>query len=119
MNGPLFVCHGCGAKVDSARDPPFACPKAGRGKDDIDHVLVAPDDIGTIVEAQADPFLRYRAMLSIYRLARAAGLSDDAWAGIVGALEDRLIAVDGRAFRVTPMAPQPALANALAMKGRT
>ena len=34
-----------------------------------------------------------------------------AWTEIVGALEDRLIAVDGRGFRVTPMEPQPALAD--------
>jgi len=117
MNGPIFVCHGCAATLDSARDLPFACPNAGRDNDDTDHVLVAADSGGTIAEAQADPFLRYRAMLSPYRLGRLVGLSDDAWAEIVRTLEDRLIAVDGRAFRMTPMAPQPALAKALAMSG--
>lgn len=117
MSGPIFVCHGCAATLDSARDLPFACPNAGRDNDDTDHVLVAADGGGTIAEAQANPFLRYRAMLSPYRLGRLVGLSDDAWADIVGTLEDRLIAVDGRAFRITPMAPQPALAKALAMSG--
>jgi threonine synthase len=117
MSGPIFVCHGCAATLDSARDLPFACPNAGRDNDDTDHVLVAADGGGAIAEAQADPFLRYRAMLSPYRLGRLVGLSDDAWAEIVGTLEDRLIAVDGRAFHVTPMAPQPTLAKALAMSG--
>ena len=44
-------------------------------------------------------------------------MTDDAWTEIVGALEDRLTAVGERAFRVTPMEPQPALANALGMNG--
>lgn len=117
MNGPIFVCHGCAAVVDSARGLPFACPNAGHDNDDIDHVLVAADNGGAVDEAQTDPFLRYRAMLSPYRLARSVGLTDDAWSGIVGALQDRLKAIDGRAFRVTPMEPQPALAKALAMSG--
>jgi threonine synthase len=39
---PLFVCHGCGAVVDPGRTFPFACPAAREG-DDIDHVLVAPE----------------------------------------------------------------------------
>ena len=117
MSGPIFVCHGCAATLDSARDLPFACPNASRDNDDTDHVLVAADGGGAIAKAQADPFLRYRAMLSPYRLGRLVGLSDDAWAEIVGTLEDRLMAVDGRAFRVTPMAPQPTLAKALAMSG--
>ena len=117
MSGPIFVCHGCAATLDSARVLPFACPNAGRDNEDTDHVLVAADGGGAIAEAQADPFLRYRAMLSPYRLGRLVGLSDDAWAEIVRTLEDRLIAVDGRAFRMTPMVPQPALAKALAMSG--
>lgn len=119
MSGPVFVCHGCGATVDSARTLPFSCPNAGADdhSDDIDHVLVPADDGAAIDKAQTDPFLRYRAMLSPYQLCRSAGLTDDAWSEIVGALEDRLTAVDERAFRVTPMEPQPALANALGMNG--
>jgi len=116
MSGPVFVCHGCGATVDSARTLPFACPNAG-GNADVDHVLVAADDSGAVDKTQTDPFLRYRALLSPYQLCRSAGLTDDAWSEIVGALEDRLTAVDERAFRVTPMEPQPALANALGMNG--
>jgi threonine synthase len=57
-------------------------------------------------------FLRYRALLSPYRLARAWGLSDEAWCDIEGTLDRALIKVDGRGFRLTPMAAQPALAAA-------
>ncbi|HLC09001.1 MAG TPA: pyridoxal-phosphate dependent enzyme, partial [Methyloceanibacter sp.] len=113
---PISVCHGCDATVDMARDFPFACPNAGGENDDIDHVLVPTYDGGEFITGtEANPFLRYRALLSPYRLGRSVGLPDDAWTEIVGTLERRLIAVDGRAFRVTPMLPQPALAKALAM----
>lgn len=113
----LFVCHGCGAVVDPARAFPFACPNARAG-DDIDHVLVAPreaPDPGA--GAEDDPFLRYRRWLSPYRLARAAGLSDDAWHDVVGELDEALKAVDDRGFRRTPFVRQPALAAALGLAG--
>ena len=49
-------------------------------------------------------------MLSPYRLARNAGLSDDAWEEIVGRLlDDALVEADGTGFRITPMAVQAAL----------
>jgi threonine synthase len=118
-SAPHFVCHGCGATVDIAREFPFSCPNAGRTNDDIDHVLVpalANDGFGGGKEP--DPFIRYRTLLSPYRLSRFLGLPDDAWFDIVGTLEERLLATDGRAFRRTPMARQPALAAALASKPR-
>ncbi len=118
-SAPHFVCHGCGATVDIAREFPFSCPNAGRANDDIDHVLVpahANDGFGGGKEP--DPFIRYRTLLSPYRLSRFLGLPDDSWFDIVGTLEERLLATDGRAFRRTPMARQPALAAALASKPR-
>lgn len=109
---PHFLCHGCGARVVVDVTLPFACPDARDG-DDIDHVLVPEDGPATFApEADENPFLRYRALLSPYRLALAKGLSDDAWGDLVGALDQKLVAVDGRGFRVTPMAEQPALAKA-------
>ena len=114
---PLFVCHGCGATVDPARAFPFACPNAAPG-DDVDHVLVAPADALVLAVGDEDnPFLRYRRQLTPYRLARSVGLSDAAWAELVGELDLRLQAVDGRGFRVTPMARQPTLAAALGLSG--
>ena len=113
---PIFVCHGCGARVDIARRLPFACPNAAAAQDDADHVLVAVvDGRGLAVGREANPFLRYRQWLTPYRLARAAGLGDDAWAELVGELDAALLAVDRRGFRLTPMTRQPALAEALGL----
>ncbi len=114
---PLLVCHGCGAAVDPARAFPFACPNARPG-DEIDHVLVAPIEAHERSAGNEDnPFLRYRQWLTPYRLARAAGLADAAWVDLVGGFDLRLQAIDGRGFRVTPMARQPALAAALDLSG--
>jgi threonine synthase len=86
--------------------------------DDVDHLLV-PDPIADAWPAggEADPFLRYRTLLSPYRLARAAGLSDAAWSDLVGALDAALVAVDGGGFRASPLAAQPALARAAGHAG--
>ncbi len=118
-----FVCHGCGAIVDAALALPFRCPHAGAASDDIDHLLVpvnghlegftALNDFGLT----ENPFLRYRSLLSPYRLARRANLSDAAWDEIVGRLDDALIAVDGVGFRITPMAVQPALGQSIGLEG--
>jgi threonine synthase len=114
-----FRCHGCGATVDVASVRPFRCPNAGAAVDDIDHVLVAEDfAVDWPGGRESNPFLRYRALLTPYRVAHSVGLSDDAWADIVGELDDALVAVDGRGFRVTPMGEQAALAKALDLTGR-
>jgi threonine synthase len=114
-----FRCHGCGAEIDAGARLAFACPNAGRAGDDTDHVLVAADETGVpAIGTEDDPFLRYRAWLSPYRLARSAGLPDAVWGDIVGRLDARLAAVDGHGFRLTPMAAEPALAAALGRTGR-
>ena len=57
-----------------ARVLPFRCPHAVAG-DDIDHVLVAePPEAAFAGSTEPNPFLRYRMLLSPYRLARGAGL---------------------------------------------
>ncbi len=120
MDGPpvRFTCHGCGAVVDPARALPFRCPGAGRPGDDVDHVLVPDAPPGEFpAGGEEDPFLRYRSLLSPYRLAREAGLSDGDWAEIVGGLDRALVSLDGRGFRVTPMREQSALARAAGLEG--
>ncbi len=118
----LFSCHGCGATVDAALALPFRCPMAtGAEADDIDHLLqpVEPSGSGEPFPsgAELDPFMRYRSLLSPYRLARAAGLPDAAWADLVGQLDDALVRADGRGFRRTPLAQHPALASAAGLAG--
>jgi threonine synthase len=116
---PNFVCHGCGAVVDIGRHLPFACPNAGRRKDDIDHVLV-PELMfdKTTAANDFDPFIRYRSLISSYQLSRFLGLPDDFWSNIVSKLEHRLLEVDGRSFRITPLSQQPNLGAALVSKPR-
>jgi threonine synthase len=114
-----FRCHGCGATLDAGHRLPFRCPNAGAAGDDVDHVLVVDAEAASPpIGSELDPFLRYRAWLSPYRLARAAGLSDAAWCDLVGKLDTALIALDGRGFRVTPMADQRSLAHALGLPAR-
>ncbi len=111
-----FRCHGCGAKVDAGLDLAFRCPNADGN--DVDHVLVFDSEAPSpSIGSETDPFLRYRQWLSPYRLAREAGLPDTAWIDLVGELDEALIAVDGRGFRVTPMADRRPLAEALGLAG--
>ena len=111
-----FVCHGCGARGDAAEVLPFRCPNAGA--DDVDHLLLPVDAEPVFPPGLEDnPYLRYRHLLSTYRLARSAGLSDDAWAEFVGRLDEKLADIDGTGFRVTPMAVQPELAQAVGFGG--
>lgn len=113
-----FRCHGCGAEVDAGVRLAFRCPNAGTSDDDVDHVLTVEDEApAPAIGSETDPFLRYRAWLSPYRLARAAGLTDAAWGDLVGDLDGALTAVDGRGFRITPMADQRALAEAIGLAG--
>ncbi len=114
-----FVCHGCGTVVDAALALPFRCPQAGAADDDIDHLLapIVDEQVAFPSGGEDNPFLRYRALLSPYRLARAWGLSDAAWEEIEGELDRALIAVDGRGFRRTPLSRQPALAKAAGGRG--
>lgn len=114
-----FRCHGCGAEIDPGTRLAFACPNAGAPGDDVDHVLVVADEAAAPpIGNEQDPFLRYRAWLSPYRLARSAGLSDAAWVDLVGRLDEALARVDGHGFRVTPMTERPRLADGIGLAGR-
>ncbi|MBL6929572.1 MAG: pyridoxal-phosphate dependent enzyme [Rhodospirillales bacterium] len=106
-------CSGCGATVDAATHLPFRCPNAAEN-DNIDHVLVrtliGPD--ATFPDsAEPNPFIRYRHLSLGYHLARANGLSDDQYVGIVKELDDAVATVDGKGFRITPFASVPALSD--------
>jgi threonine synthase len=117
--GPVrFSCHGCGAAVDPAVVPPFRCPGAGLADDDVDHLLVPDEAPAPLGEGTStDPFVRYRARLSPYRMLRAAGLPDPAWLDLTGQLGEALQRVEGHGFAVTPLALQPALARAAGHDG--
>src|SRR6185437_13506196 len=116
-SAPHFTCHGCGASVDIARAFPFSCPNAGLANDDIDHVLVPAHAIdGIDTGHEPAPFIRYRTLISSYRLSRCLCLPDGAWTDVGGWLGGGLLAAEGTVFRRTPMSRQPDLAAALASK---
>lgn len=120
MTGAVrFRCHGCGATVDAAALAPFRCPATAPG-DDIDHLLVpedGPEPFPGGTGEGADPFVRFRKLLSPWRLARAAGLSDEAWGDLVGGLDAGLQKVEGKGFRTTPLARRSGLARLLGHDG--
>jgi threonine synthase len=108
--GAWIVCGGCGAIPDAADPFPFICPNAGDGGD---HVLRRRLDLKSLTFPQDDPepnpFVRYRRFLYSYSLARAHGMTDEAYVFLVRRLNDRVALVDGRGFSVTPFAPAAAL----------
>jgi threonine synthase len=113
--GSRLVCAGCGASPSSDEPFPFRCPNAGLD-DDVDHVLRRELDLAGLAfpgEDEASPFARFRSLLHAYRVARSRGVSDDAFVSLVRDLDERVAAVDGRGFVVTPFFRSDALSDAL------
>lgn len=111
-----FVCAGCGAPAPAGL--PLRCARAAAG-DGVDHVLrrrLDPARVAWPVEAgEANPFLRYRTLLSGYHAALAAGESDAGYVVRVQRLDRAVEAVDGRGFRATPLVAADRLAAALGL----
>jgi threonine synthase len=128
-------CQGCGREVPGT-SPAFQCPNAGDGGD---HVLAPAPEPGTVsasVSASApasgsasvsasesvsapasdpNPFVRYRARTWTYELARAGGLSDEAFVALVRRIDDAVARIDGRGFRMTPLSRNAGLSDALGL----
>jgi threonine synthase len=100
-----MICSGCGWTVPAGARP-FRCRNAGR--DDVDHVLTRRVDPGPdpFLDDDPDPFVRYRRLTHTWHDALARGVSDEDFIDVVGRLEDRIEAVDGRRFAVTPLEPR-------------
>ena len=112
-----LVCAGCGAVPDRSYPYPFRCPNAGR-EEDVDHVLRRELDLSSVrfptSDSESNPFIRYRTLLHAYQVAMRGGLSDDAFCALVRQLDERVAAVDGHGFSVTPFARSAELSDALA-----
>ena len=110
-----ICCAGCGYVAGPADPYPFRCPRAGT--DDADHVLtrvLSLDGARFPAGPEANPFLRYRALMHSWHVARARGLSDAGYRDLVASLDASVAAVDGRGFRATPFFRSPELSEALA-----
>jgi threonine synthase len=112
-------CHGCGYVADPADPYPFRCPRAGT--DDADHVLarvLTLDGAAFPRDREANPFVRYRALMHSYHVATARGLGDDTYRDLVASLDASVAAVDGRGFRATPFFRSGDLSDALGFDRR-
>ena len=110
-----ICCAGCGYVAGPADPYPFRCPRAGT--DDADHVLtrvLSLDGDRFPAGPEANPFLRYRALMHSWHVARARGLSDAGYRDLVASLDASVAAVDGHGFRATPFFRSPELSEALA-----
>ncbi|MGH2570361.1 MAG: hypothetical protein ACRDGR_04005, partial [bacterium] len=111
-----FECAGCGAIIDDEDRPAFRCPAQRRG-DDVDHVLARRLDLDAVRFPRdapgANPFLAYRDLFHVRHFARAHGIPDGEIDAIVGELDAKVAAVDGRGFRETPFARSEPLSRAL------
>ena len=109
-----ICCPACGY-VAGPDDPlPFRCP--GAGKDDADHVLtrvLSPAGTRFPSGGDANPYLRYRALMHSYHAATARGMSDAAYCNLVASLDESITAVAGRGFRATPFFRSQELSEAL------
>jgi len=107
-------CAGCGHVADPGDPYPFRCPRAGT--DDTDHVMTRVLDPGRVSFPRGDednPYERYRGLMHSYHVARAHGLSDDGYRGLLGSLDAAVAAVDGHGFGVTPFGYRGDLSQAL------
>ena len=108
-------CAGCGAAAPAGVPFPAQCPATVEA-DDVDHVMIRRLDLGRVRLVASDdpnPFVRYRQLFRAWRVATAAGWSDERYVGVVRRLDDAIATVDGHGFRVTPFGRAGALSDEL------
>ncbi len=104
MSASRFRCAACGATFEADVATPYRCPQAALDPE-ADHVLTPTLDAEGTVWPNGDdpnPFIRYRTLLHAWHRLRAGGGSDDTWCELVTGLDERVAAVDGVGFVVTP-----------------
>ena len=118
MTASRLVCAGCGWEPPADDTYPFRCARGDSDSDDSDHVLAHRLGAGAVLDHGDDgnPFVRYRECLYAWHAARARGMSDAAFVDLVRRLDDRIAAVDGRGFRVTPFGRAKALSDRLGLE---
>ena len=110
-----LVCAGCGASPRADEPFPFRCPD-GLGGDDVDHVLRRELELSGLdfpPDDEPSTYVRFRGLLHAYYVARARGMSDEAFVALVRDLDERVAAVDGHGFVATPFFRSAELSDAL------
>ncbi len=111
-------CSGCGYLAGPDDPYPFRCPRAGT--DDVDHVLDRVLDVSQVSfprGTEANPYLRYRALMHSHHIALAHGMSDAAYCELVSGLDSAVADVDGHGFTVTPFFDSRELAGPVGFSG--
>ena len=118
MTGSRLVCAGCGWEPPADAAYPFRCARSGSDSDDSDHVLAHRLSTDAVLDRGEDenPFVRYRECMYAWHAARARGMSDAAFVDLTRRLDERIAAVDGRGFRVTPFGPTKTLSDRLGLE---
>ena len=114
-----FVCAGCGYEVPRAEPYPFRCPRTHDG-DDIDHILTRRVDLSRAdpdARDDVNPFVAFRRFFHSYHVGRARGLSDDDYVELVREIDEKVVRVDGRGFRITPFVESVDLGRPLGLSG--
>lgn len=116
MTGSRLVCAGCGWEPPADAAYPFRCARGG--SDDGDHVIAHRLGSDAVLDRGDDenPFVRYRECLYAWHAARAREMSDAAFVDRVRRLDERIAAVDGRGFRVTPFGRAETLSDRLGLE---
>jgi threonine synthase len=107
-----FRCAVCGTEVDVGTPSPWRCPKAT--DEDRHHVLQIvrrPGPLQTVDDP--NPFVAFGAELAWQAFAVDRGTTVDAAAALVRQLDERVTAVAGAGFVVTPFARADALSELL------
>jgi threonine synthase len=111
----VLACSGCGYRLPAGQPLQLTCPMA-HPDDGTDHVLrrvIDPSLIQFPVDADPNPFVRYRNLFHGYHLARAAGRSDDEVVQLIRRLDREVARVDGHGFEVTSFARADELSRRL------
>jgi threonine synthase len=110
-------CLVCGATVDIGESLVWRCPNASAA--DRHHELELIHDAAVVVpNDEPNPFVAHRAHLATDAHAAALGMTDAARHALVVDLDDRIAAVAGTGFRVTPYRRADALSEALGFSDR-
>jgi len=110
-----ILCQGCGWLAPPEGPTPFRCPNAGQ--DGADHVLgrTLDPDVRFPLEGTGNPFVDFRAMTQAYAVARARGMTDEAFVALVLDLDRAVEKIEGHGFLSTPFEKSAALSSAVGL----
>ena len=118
----MLRCAACSRSLDAGQPLPWRCPgETG----DRHHILLIHRDepmvsaaTNSAIASDANPFVRFAPRLAWWDFVHAHGWSDEQSIDAIRRLDDRVAAVAGTGFRITPLAASPTLADAVGLDGR-